>query len=192
MSVCVRICKQHTGDQVWHFGGLLSLCESRIEMHQILSGVWAEGKWRECMRKLDAKVYKGAFALRAYLLLFILSFLLIVEILSHIWVSKARKEKGIGKEYNNRSTELLIVQGQPTLLTDSMTSQTTLGKKPQVSAARKKQQIDFDLYIQTYRAPWTLHHQAPAQTKSCTETGGETWGISANLCESMRVCSRQN
>lgn len=69
---------------MWHFGGLLSLCESRIEMHQILSGVWAEGKWRECMRKLDAKVYKGAFALRAYLLLFILSFLLIVEILSHI------------------------------------------------------------------------------------------------------------
>lgn len=53
-------------------------------MHQILSGVWAEGKWRECMRKLDAKVYKGAFALRVYLLLFILSFLLIVEILSHI------------------------------------------------------------------------------------------------------------
>lgn len=43
-------------------------------MHQILSGVWAEGKWRECMRKLDAKVYKGAFALRVYLLLFILSF----------------------------------------------------------------------------------------------------------------------
>lgn len=159
-------------------------------MHQILSGVWAEGKWRECMRKLDAKVYKGAFALRVYLLLFILSFLLIVvEILSHIWVSKARKEKGIRKEYNNRRTELLIVQGQPTLLTDSI-SPTILGKKPQVSAAWKKQQIDF--HIQTHRAHWTLHHQAPVQTKSRTETGGETWGISANLCESMWVCSRQN
>lgn len=154
------------------FWGLLSLCENRIEMHQILSGVWAEGKWKECMRKLDAKVYKGAFALRAYLLLFILSFLLIVEILSHIWVSMARKEKGIRKEYNNKALNCARSAHVVNRLID-ITDYTW--QKAQVSAAWKKKQIDF--HIQTHRGHWTLHHQAPVQTKSCTETGGETWGI---------------